>query len=92
MNLPLGFSYSTLAELAADLRKFATSVSAGWNVEHKSDGTHGEISVTGFSFDGDTQTTVGAAGGASALPATPTGYLVVTIDGTERVIPYYATS
>jgi len=37
-----------------------------------------------------TQTTVGAAGGASALPATPLGYLNVTLpDGTAAVIPYY---
>jgi len=42
----------------------------------------------------NTQTTVGAAGGASALPATPTGYLPITIEvsgtPTEFVIPYYA--
>lgn len=38
-----------------------------------------------------TATTVGAAGGASALPATPTGYLIVNIGGTDRKIPYYAT-
>lgn len=37
-----------------------------------------------------TQTTVGAAGGASALPATPTGYLTVQIGATAYVIPYYA--
>jgi hypothetical protein len=36
-----------------------------------------------------TQTTVGAAGGASALPATPAGYLPVSIGGTQRLIPYY---
>jgi hypothetical protein len=36
-------------------------------------------------------TTVGAAGGASALPATPQGYLRVLIGGTERKIPYYPT-
>jgi hypothetical protein len=36
-----------------------------------------------------TQTTVGAAGGASALPATPTGYLPVSIAGVTYVIPYY---
>jgi hypothetical protein len=35
-------------------------------------------------------TTVGAAGGASALPATPTGYLLVNIAGTDRKIPFYA--
>jgi len=40
----------------------------------------------------ETQTTVGAAGGASALPATPTGYLKIIINGTERVIAFYAIS
>lgn len=35
-------------------------------------------------------TTVGAPGGASALPLTPTGYLQVTINGTLQKIPYYA--
>lgn len=34
-------------------------------------------------------TTVGAAGGASALPATPLGYLRVTLNGSIRKIPYY---
>lgn len=38
------------------------------------------------------QTTVGAAGGASALPATPTGYMIVNIAGTNRVIPYFAAA
>ena len=36
-----------------------------------------------------TQTTVGAAGAASALPAAPTGYLRWTNGTTEFVIPYY---
>lgn len=36
-----------------------------------------------------TQTTVGAAGGATALPATPLGYLQVKIAGSIRKIPYY---
>jgi hypothetical protein len=30
-----------------------------------------------------------SAGGAGALPATPTGYLSVRINGSSRVIPYY---
>lgn len=35
-------------------------------------------------------TTVGAAGGASALPATPLGYLTITLpDGSTAKIPYY---
>lgn len=39
-----------------------------------------------------TQTTVGAAGAASALPATPTGYLTVMLGNTPVVIPYYTIS
>lgn len=36
-----------------------------------------------------TQTSVGAAGGASALPATPLGYMTVTVNGAAVKIPYY---
>lgn len=49
------------------------------------DGKHGVIAA-------NTQTTVGAAGGASALPATPTGYELRVVDGTTRAFPYYAAS
>lgn len=38
----------------------------------------------------NSQTTVGAAGGASALPLTPTGYIPIKVAGTEYVVPYYA--
>ena len=38
-----------------------------------------------------TSSTIGAAGAASALPATPEGYISVTIAGTVRKIPYYLT-
>jgi hypothetical protein len=37
----------------------------------------------------NTATTVGAAGAASALPATPVGYLQITIAGTTYKLPYY---
>ena len=37
----------------------------------------------------DTQTTVGSAGGASALPGAPTGYIKIKIGGTLRVIPFW---
>jgi len=43
-------------------------------------------------FNVPTQSTVGAAGGASALPATPTGYIEFKINGTAHVIPFYAKS
>jgi hypothetical protein len=38
------------------------------------------------------QATVGAAGGASNVPASPTTYLVVNINGTNYAIPAFATS
>jgi len=34
-------------------------------------------------------TTVGAAGGAAALPATPAGYMLCMLNGTPFRIPYY---
>lgn len=53
--------------------------------------SNGPYIKTGFRLETtDKQTTVGAAGGASALPATPTGYALVKVNGTEVVIPYYA--
>jgi len=37
----------------------------------------------------DTQSTVGSAGGASALPGVPTGYIKIKIGGTLRVMPFW---
>ncbi len=54
-------------------------------------GSNGPYVPTGKRIDiTDHQSTVGAAGGASALPATPSGFAVFMIGGTEFVIPYYA--
>lgn len=36
-----------------------------------------------------TETTVGAAGGASALPATPLGYMIIIVGNTPVKVPYY---
>jgi hypothetical protein len=38
------------------------------------------------------QTTVGSAGAASALPATPSGYFTIKVNGSTFVVPYYAQS
>jgi hypothetical protein len=43
----------------------------------------------GVDITGQLSTSVGAAGGASALPVTPEGYLTLVIDGTERKVPYF---
>lgn len=92
MKLLRIFGRRNINQLASDCEKLAVGVQTGWDEEHKPDGTHGAISVDGLTWDGDTQTTVGAAGGASALPATPSKYIEVTIDGTDYVIPVYAKS
>lgn len=67
--------------------------SGGYAIRVSGDGVV-RIGVSGSStvheIGGSTATTVGAAGAASALPATPTGYLRVVINGTTRKIPYYA--
>lgn len=55
-------------------------------------GAASTVTAGKISFGGTTQTTVGAAGGASALPATPTGYIIVNVAGTNRVVPFYAAS
>lgn len=41
-------------------------------------------------FNNTIASTVGAAGGASALPLTPSGYILVNINGSPFEIPYYA--
>jgi hypothetical protein len=78
--------------LVQELRQMVARINSWASQEHDTDGKHAAISVTGFTFNGTTQTTVGAAGGASALPATPSGYVVFTIGTTEYVTPFYAKS
>jgi hypothetical protein len=47
------------------------------------------VGANEISIGSVTTTTVGAAGGADALPATPVGYLIINVAGTNRKIPYY---
>lgn len=49
----------------------------------------GSGSANSIAFSTLTQTTVGAAGGASALPASPVGYMTVTVNGGAVKIPFY---
>lgn len=44
---------------------------------------------TYFRVNGTSQTTAPAAGAASALPATPAGYITININGTDRKVAYY---
>lgn len=49
----------------------------------------GRDAASALSINATTGTTVGASGAASALPALPTGYLSVNINGVARRIPFY---
>ena len=58
------------------------------------DTSDGDLSIntqgTGtIDFNTPTQTTIGSAGSADAIPGAPTGYLKIKIGGTLRVIPFY---
>lgn len=67
-----------------DLELVRDRINDVWAVDHDPQ--------TGLHRFSETQTTVGAAGSASALPANPSGYLRATLeDGTAIVIPYYAS-
>jgi hypothetical protein len=95
MNLVL-YNRDTLAQFPAllnELDQLVTRINTVFNQQHDPQtGEHTDISVTGLEFGGDIQTTVGAAGGASALPATPLGYFEITIDGAAVVVPFYLKS
>ena len=59
--------------------------------------TNGDILIntqgTGkIDFQTGKQSTVGAAGTASALPGQPEGYLIIKVDGVSRVLPFYKQS
>lgn len=43
-------------------------------------------------ISGNSQSTVGGAGGASALPATPSGFVKILVNGSDFVVPYYPAS
>lgn len=72
-----------------------SDVSTG-GVRHRNNTVTGTVTLaTGLANVeefGATQTTVGAAGGATALPGTPTGYHEIVVNGTSRIVPFYAKS
>lgn len=77
----LGDLYTPFIETAAS----TVAMSAGCGMSRATIATE-----LAFTSTYPTATTVGAAGGASALPATPTGYLWIYINGTGYKVPYYA--
>jgi hypothetical protein len=92
-NLVLGATGGgivTASELQATLGEFTTLRTDKLEI----DTSNGDLTIntqgTGtIDFNTPTQTTIGSAGGASAIPGAPTGYLKIKIAGTLRVIPFY---
>lgn len=102
-DTPGGMIYNTLRErftgYAAGARDFAMSPSADdLNMNgHVIDNAARVVmnaaatapGVGKVALGGTVTTTVGVAGGASALPATPLGYLIAFVENTQVRIPYY---
>jgi len=65
---------------------YISTTSSNANLELRTSGT-GTVQL-----NVPTQSTVGAAGGANALPATPSTYFKINVDGTDYVVPAYAVS
>lgn len=97
MNLVL-FSrdvWGIVPGLLGELDQLVERANKVWSKQHDPQtGAHTHVTATSvttaaLTITDTTQTTVGAAGGASALPATPSGYVPITIDGVEYVVPFY---
>ncbi len=95
-NLVLGATGNgvvTASEFQATLGEFVTLRTDTLST----DTSNGDLSIstqgTGvIDLNTATQATVGSAGGASALPGQPTGYIKIKIAGTMRVVPFYDES
>ena len=79
-------------EVTVLTRNFAAQTSDSLALQNSAASTVWGVTAAGLMkyISGNTATTVGAAGLASALPALPTGYLKIDIGGTEYKVPYYA--
>jgi len=87
----IGFFGSAHATAPNEIRFYNNGTLAGI-IDTNSMWTIGTGTSTTHRLNITVQTTVGAAGGASALPLTPTGYVLININGTNRAIPYYASA
>jgi len=79
-------------EVTVLTRNFAAQTANSISVQSSAATQIWGVSAAGLMqyISGNTATTVGAAGAASALPATPTGYIKIDIGGTTFKMPYYA--
>jgi hypothetical protein len=98
MNLVVMRRALLAVDVVDELDQITTRANTVFKKEHDpqtgvhTDVTADSVETLALTLNDTSQTTVGAAGGASALPATPTGYIPVTINGVEYVVPFYAKS
>ena len=88
-GIDLSSSDITVSDVQIKLRdkgkiEFDTDVALKW--DSTLNGGAGSMALLGQ----NTQLTVGAAGAGGALPASPTGYLNININGTDFVMPFFA--
>lgn len=87
------WSGQQLAQSATPITSCRTrwrSATGNWVIDSAGTEKWGVNMTDGRMFLTSPTTTSATAGGASALPALPTGYLTVNIGGTDRKIPYYS--
>jgi hypothetical protein len=87
--------------VAANMYGFSTQSNSAFSDSSRVNILSGELQLTAaatasvgattnhVSLGATTSSSVGAAGGASALPATPLGYLIAYVGTTQVKIPYY---
>lgn len=86
-NIPAATNNWNFYTLSTAKNYFAGAVFIGSSTD---DSSGNKIQVnSGISIAPATTTTAPAAGGAGALPATPTGYATIRINGTDRKVAYY---
>ena len=83
------FGYPETSEAAIKFRNIEVTRRAYLD-EALLTGAAGTANTDVIALGNGRQTTVGVAGGASALPATPSGYIKIYIGPTQFVIPFYA--
>lgn len=85
---------SLVVGLVPELEQLVDRINIWSDAEHDPQtGAHAAVTLDSLEFNaGSNQLTVGAAGAADALPATPSLYQTVSVNGVEYVIPLYRKS
>lgn len=90
LNLADGTNTWTIDTSGGNLRFMKAGVEEEAHLDFSGNLTlRGAIQTLRIGSGNPTQTTAPSAGGAGALPATPAGYILIPINGTNRLVAYY---